>query len=160
MYLCLCDCCKSFCFHPFREIVNCDEQELHLSFPLLQGTHNVDSPLCERPGRGNSRHLFTWNSLNVPVSLATITFLHEFRCVLLHRGPEIAHPHDLPDQLLCPHVISANPSVYFFQDVFGLFPLYASQVGLGVSSFVQLVIQYRKPGSTLLDFPGFLRVLG
>ena len=41
---------------------------------------------------------------------------------------------------VCPYVIFANPSVYLFQDVFGLFPLYASQVGLGVSSFVKLVI--------------------
>ena len=75
-----------------------DEQELHLSFSLWQGAHNVDPPLCERPGRGNTRHLFTWNSLDVPVSLAATTFPHEFCCVLLHRGPEIARPHDLPDQ--------------------------------------------------------------
>ena len=126
LYLCFCDCCKSFCFHPFREVVNRNEQEFHLSFSLWQGTHNVDSPLCERLGWGNGRHLFTWNSLNVPVSLATIALLYELCCVLLHREPEIARPHDLPDQWLFPHVISADPSVYLFQDVFGLFPLYAS----------------------------------
>lgn len=42
---------ESFSFHPFREVIGRDQDELLLSASDGEGSHNVHSPLGERPWR-------------------------------------------------------------------------------------------------------------
>ena len=56
-------------------------------------------------------------------------------------------------------MVATNSSVYFFQDVFGLFLVDALQVGHRKASLVQDVIEDRESGRPLLDLSGFFSVL-
>jgi len=55
-------------------------------------------------------------------------------------------------------VVTANSSVHFFQNVSCFLLFYAPQVRLGKASFVELVIEYCEPDSSLLDILGFFEV--
>ena len=95
----------------------------------------------------------------MPISLATVTRPHEISCVSLHCWPKVASFHDLSDEGLCPRVISADSPMYFFKDVPGFFLFNTSQIRLGVASFVEFVIQYRKSGGSSPYLFSFLWII-
>ena len=54
--------------------------------------------------------------------------------------------YDLPEEGLCPHVVSADSPMHFFKDVSGFLLFNTSQIRLGVAPFIEFVIKYRKSG--------------
>ena len=121
LYFYFCD--RGWCFylHPLREVVDGDEQKLHLPLTLWQWSHDVDPPLCKWPGWGDSCHFFPWDLLDIPIPLAAITFPDKLCCILLHYRPEIACPHDISYEGLCSHVVAVDAPIDFFQKIFGFY---------------------------------------
>ena len=45
----LCNFRQGFSFHPFGEVINPNQQKLHLSGSSQKGTQNIQPPSCEGP---------------------------------------------------------------------------------------------------------------
>ena len=57
-------------------------------------------------------------------------------------------------------MVSTNPSMDFFKNVFGFVFANALQIWHGEASFVQSVIKNRESGCPLFDLLGFICILG
>jgi hypothetical protein len=74
-------------FHPFSKRVNSDEQISETTWCPRQDVHDVDSLDCKRPGDINRPKRIDMLHHLLLKELAISTFLYDFHCVILRRGP-------------------------------------------------------------------------
>jgi hypothetical protein len=72
-YLLLSDCREWFGFHPHGEVVNPYHQKFQLLSSYWKRTHDIQSPLSERPGGRHWSEYFWWRMGEVSKPLAFIT---------------------------------------------------------------------------------------
>lgn len=97
--------------------------------------------------------------LDIPKPLAFVTFLDEFPRIHLQNRPEVTYFDNFAYQGSKACMVSANPFMDLFQNIFDLFFVDALQVGHGEVFLIQGVVQDHEPSCSLPNLPGLLDVL-
>ena len=70
-------------FHPFCEVIDCEDEELELLPSYREWYYYVDPPLGERSRCSDRRHWLSWLHLDIRKALALVACSDEVMCVLL-----------------------------------------------------------------------------
>ena len=92
------DGCQWLCLYPFGEVVDPNNKELELSHCHQKRSHDVESPLSERPWGIHWGKWFGRLPYNIAEALALVTCLHVALGILLHYRPIVPHSYELMDQ--------------------------------------------------------------
>ena len=120
LHLAFYNLCQRFGLHPFRKVIDDDDQKFFLSECWRERTKYVNSPLRKQPRGCDRCQLRRRLTLGIGIPLAWLAPSDELSCVLLHCWLRIPFSKNLIGEGLAPQVVPVDPFVNFLKCIIGI----------------------------------------